>query len=201
MDPKLKAILDFLKANNASAELISSIESLKTVNIDSVKEFLEKDEAGKKYLQSQKDAAVTKGIETFKEKTMPSLIEEEIKNKFPEETAEQKRMRELETKQQKLEAEIKRKDLLNKAISYANEKKLPTKFIDRFIGEDEESTLANIDSFGETYSEAVSTAVDAKFKENGRDGGGGGNPPNPGKDPSKMTDEEYYNSRLADQKK
>jgi len=178
-DKMLDKIIEFLKENKASEELIKSAESLTTVNLESVKGFLEKDEAGKKYLQSQKDAAVTKGIETFKEKTMPNLIEEQIKSKFPEETAEQKRMRELETKQQKLEAEIKRKDMLNKAINYATEKKLPIKFVDRFLGDDENSTIANIDSFGEIYSEAVSKAVEAKFKESGRDAppgdGHGGN--------------------------
>ena len=170
-----KTIIEFLKANGASEELIAAVESLGTVNLESVKGYLEQDENGKKYLQSQKDAAVTKGIETWKEKTMPDILEEEIKKRFPEETAEQKRMRELETKQQKLEAEIKRKDLLNKAISYATDKKLPIKFIHQFIGEDEQSTTANIDLFGETYNEAINKAVEAKFKENGRDIHDGGN--------------------------
>lgn len=194
MDPKLQAIVDFLKANNASADLIKQVESLKTVSIDSVKEFLEKDEAGKKLMQTQKDAAVTKGIETFKEKTMPGLLEEEIKKKFPDETAEQKRMRELETKQQKLEAEIKRKDLHNKAISLATEKKLPIKLMEKFLGEDEETTLKNIEEFESIYSDAIGQRVEEKFKENGR-GGGDGDPTPPGKDTTKMTDDEYFKSR------
>lgn len=196
MDSNLKNVLEFLKQNNATPELISTVESLKVVNLDNVKEFLEKDETGKKYLQSQKDAAVTKGIETFKEKTMPALIEEQIKVKFPEETPEQKRMRELEMKQQKLEAEIKRKDLLNKAISYANEKKLPLKVIDKFIDEDEEKTIQNIDLFGDIYNEAISQAVEAKFKENGRTVPNSNDKNQMNKNPNEMTDEEYFNSRL-----
>jgi len=194
MDPKMKEILDFLKANNASAELISAAESLKAVNLDSVKEFLEKDEAGRKYLQSQKDAAVTKGIETWKEKTMPEVLEEEIKKRFPEETPEQKRIRELELKQKKLDEEIKRKDLLNKAMGIATEKKLPVKIIDKFLGEDEETTLANIDLLESVYSEAVKNAVEERFKEGGRDGAGsgGGNE----KPLDKMSDEEYFATRL-----
>lgn len=196
MDSNLKNVLEFLKQNNATPELISTVESLKVVNLDNVKEFLEKDETGKKYLQSQKDAAVTKGIETFKEKTMPTLIEEQIKIRFPEETPEQKRMRELEMKQQKLEAEIKRKDLLNKAISYANEKKLPLKVIDKFIDEDEEKTIQNIDLFGDIYNEAISQAVEAKFKENGRTVPNSNDKNQMNKNPNEMTDEEYFNSRL-----
>jgi len=199
MDPKLKQILDFLKSNNASTELITSLESLKTVNLDSVKEFLEKDEDGKKYLQSQKDAAVTKGIDTFKEKTMPGLIEEQISKKFPEETAEQKRLRQLEDDNKKFQNEVKRERLLNKAIAHATEKGFPTKFIEKFLGEDEETTLASIDAFGEMYNTSVSAAVETKFKENGREGGGGNNPPKD-EDTSKMTDEEYFKSRLSDQK-
>jgi hypothetical protein len=194
MDPKLQALLEFLKANNASADLIKQVESLKTVSIDSVKEFLEKDEAGKKLLQTQKDAAVTKGIETFKEKTMPGLLEDEIKKKFPDETAEQKRMRELETKQQKLEAEIKRKDLHNKAISLATEKKLPIKLMEKFLGEDEDATLKNIEEFESIYSDAIGLRVEEKFKENGRGGGDGGTAL-PAKDITKMTDDEYFTLR------
>lgn len=196
MDPKLQALLDFLKANNASADLIKQVESLKTVSLESVKEFLEKDEAGKKLLQAQKDAAVTKGIETFKEKTMPGLLEDEIKKKFPDETAEQKRMRELESKQQKLEAEIKRKDLHAKAISVATEKKLPIKLMEKFLGDDEETTIKNIEEFESIYSEAIGLRVEEKFKENGRGGGDNNNNPPVDKDTSKLSDDEYFKQRL-----
>ena len=195
----IKALLEFLKKNNASEETIKYVEELKLVDVNTVKDFLNNDADGQKFLKSHTDSQVTKGIDTFKEKTMPGLIEDEIKKQFPAETEEQKKMRELENNQKKLEGEIKQKDLLNDAISYATEKGLPTKFIGSFIGEDKEATIANIDSFGETYSGAITKAVEDKFKENGRSGSGSGEDA-PGQDYEKMTDEEYYNSRLEDEK-
>lgn len=196
---KLKEVIEFLKKNNAPAELILQLESLKTVSIDSVKEFLEKDEAGKKYLQSLNDAAVTKGLATFKEKTMPGLIEEEIKKKFPDETEEQKKLRILEDDQKKLKDEIKRKDLLNKATTLAVEKRLPLKLVERFLGDDEEGTIKNMELFEAEYNAGVTAAVDAKFKENGREPGGPGSV-NPGPDYSKMSDDEYFKHRTAEKK-
>jgi len=191
-------LIEFLKQNNAPAELIAQVESLKTVNIDSVKEFLEKDDAGKKYLQSHTDAVVTKAIATYKEKTVPGLVEEEIKKKFPAETEEQKRLRQLEDDNKKFQAEVKRERLLNKAIAIANEKKLPLKLVDKFLGDDEETTAKNLELLEQEYSNALKLAVETKFKENGRDPGGNGNPP---ADYSKMTDEQYFQSRLSEQKK
>jgi len=191
----LKEIVEFLKKNEASDEMVKFLEGLKTVNLDSVKDFLENDEAGKKFLQSQKDAAVTKGIATFKEKTLPGLIEEEIKKQFPEETEEQKRMRELENKQKKLEEELKRKELLARAQQIAIEKQLPLEIVDRFLGDDEESTVQNLDLLAGVYSKAVEKAVEEKFKEFGRETPPGG--PGPGKNYDEMSDEEFFKTREA----
>ncbi|HEX2866541.1 MAG TPA: DUF4355 domain-containing protein [Ignavibacteriales bacterium] len=196
----LKAILTKLKSGTAlTAEEMAFLEGLKTVDIDSVKDFLEKDDAGKKHLQSLTDAAVTKGINTFKEKTMPSLLEEEIKRKFPAETEEQKQLRQLKESQDRLAADYKREKLLNKALSVATEKKLPLKLIERFLGDDEETTLKNLELLETEYNSAITTEVESKFKENGRGTpGGGGNPP---QDPSKMSDDEYIKSRVQEQSK
>ncbi|MEW6507192.1 MAG: DUF4355 domain-containing protein [Bacteroidota bacterium] len=187
------------KGEAITADELNFLKGLKTVNLDSVKEFLEKDEAAKKYLQSLTDAAVTKGIATFKEKTMPGLIEEEIKKKFPDETEEQKKLRLLTEDQAKLKADIKRKDLLAKATSVAIEKKLPLKLVEKFLGDDEETTIKNLELFETEYNGGITAAVEEKFKVNGR------TPPTtpltPPVDYSKMTDDQYYSERLKEQKK
>jgi hypothetical protein len=194
----LKSILAKLEKGEAlTADELIFIKGLKTVNLDSVKEFLEKDDSGKKYMQSLNDAAVTKGIATFKEKTMPGLIEEEIKKKFPDETDEQKKLRILTEDQVKLKDEIKRKDLLNKAISIATDKKLPLKLVERFLGDDEETTIKNLELLETEYNGAITSAVEDKFKENGRTPPSG--PITPPVDYSKMTDDQYYQERMKDQ--
>jgi DNA-binding transcriptional MerR regulator len=197
---ELKKIIEFLKANNADESLIKTAEGLKPaeITLETVQDFLEKNEGGKKFLQSQKDAAVTKGIETFKEKTLPKLVEEEISKRYPPETEEQKKLRELTEKQTKLEREIKRKELLAKATQIAAEKGLPVQIIEKFIGDDEDTTMKNLETFENVFSESVKAAVDGKFKTNGREKAGGGEPP---KDYEKMTDEEFFQARLSQENK
>ncbi len=196
----LKTIVAKIKKGEAlSADEIAFVEGLKTLTPESVKDYLEKDEAGKKYLQSLNDAAVTKGLATFKEKTMPGLIEEEIKKKFPAETESEKKLRLLEEDHNKTKAELKRKDLLNKATSIAVEKKLPLKLVEKFLGEDEETTIKNMELLETEYNSAITAAVDVKFKENGREPGGSGDK-NPGPDYSKMSDDEYFKHKTAEKK-
>lgn len=193
----LKSIIEKLNKGEAlTDEERAYLGTLKTVNLDSVKEFLEKDE-GKKYIQSLSDAAVTKGIETFKTKTMPGLFEEEFKKRNPAETEEQKMLRQLKENQQRLEADLKRKDLLNKAITIATEKKLPLKIVERFLGEDDETTVKNLELLETEYNGAIKTAVELKFKENGREPNNPNNPAPP-TDYDKMTDDQYFQTRLKE---
>lgn len=188
-----KQLLEWLKTNKASEDLIKFVEKLDEVNLNTVKTFLETNEDGKKYLKSHTDSSNTKAIDTFKEKTMPGLFEEEFKKRNPGETEEQKRIRLLEDDNKKFQDEVKRERLLNKAIAYATEKGYPTKHLGRFLGEDEEKTIANVEEFGANYLESIQKAVEEKFKAGGREGTPGGTPP--GKDYSKMTDEEYFAER------
>ncbi|MED1095096.1 DUF4355 domain-containing protein [Bacillus capparidis] len=58
--------------------------------------------------------------------------------------------------------------MVNKALKVAKEKNLPDGIIDFFIGDDEETTTANLAKFEEVYSNGVQDAVDKKFKDSGR---------------------------------
>src|SRR5690606_40465389 len=49
---------------------------------------LAKDEVFQKWLQSEKDRHFSKGLETWKENNLSSIVEEEIKKRYPEETEE-----------------------------------------------------------------------------------------------------------------
>jgi hypothetical protein len=189
-------LINFLKENKADAGIIAFAETLEAVSLESIKGYLEQNEEGKKYLQSQIDSNVTKGIETFKSKTMPNLIEEEIKKKFPAETDEQKRVRLLEENFAKLQNEAKRKDLLNIALKKANEKKLPVELIESFLGEDEETTVKKIDAFETIFNNALKSNVEDRFKEHSREPNNNNGNNNLDFDYSKMSDEEYYKQRL-----
>ena len=164
----VREISEFLKSNNAPPELTAFAETLKPVNIETVKEYLTNHEEGKKFLQSYSDEKVTKALKTFEEKTLPLRVDEEIKKKFPDETQEQKALRTTQERLSQLEKELKRKELLNLAIRTATEKKIPTKLLDRLIGDDEEGTLKNLNEFEEVYRDGIKQATEELFKAGGR---------------------------------
>jgi|LSQX01.3.fsa_nt_gb hypothetical protein len=172
----LAQIKQMIEANKDNQDVQNYLKGLNPLTPEGVTAFLDTAE-GKKILQPKLDQHFTKGLETWKEKTFPTLMEEEIKKKFPAETEEQKRMRKLEDELAKeREARI-RSELANKATTLATEKELPVELVPYFVGQDEETTLANIGNLETVYQKHLQAAVEAKFKENGRTpnkGGGGG---------------------------
>ncbi len=175
----LEKLLAFLKEKEASEDVVKFVEALKPVTSETVKDYVENTDEGKKLLQSLTDAKVTKGIETFKANNLQKILDDEIAVRYPPETADAKRLRELEKRITDQETVIKKKDLLTTAIKKATEKGLPIDIIDRILGEDEESTEKNLNLFEESWKKAIEAHVNDKFKQGGRDLGGaaGGTPP------------------------
>lgn len=144
------------------------------LTLDAVQKWLSESEEGKKWLQSQKDAHFSKGLETWQKNNLSKLIDEEINKRYPPETEEQKQLRELKQQfEQEKQLRI-RQELKTSALSYATEKGLPTALVDFFIGEDHEKTMENMAAFEKVFHASVQAAVEAKFKENGRTPAGGG---------------------------
>jgi hypothetical protein len=164
----LEDVQKFLNDNQEDKDVKAYLGELKQPTAEDVEGFLDSAE-GKKLLQPRLDQNFTKGLNTWKEKNLQKLIDEAVKEANPDETPEQKRIRELEEKIANTEKESQREKLLNKAVSHASEKGLPTDIVSFFIGEDEETTLTNLGTFEEKYTAALNKAVDEKFKSGGRD--------------------------------
>ncbi|MCY7785277.1 DUF4355 domain-containing protein [Bacillus inaquosorum] len=153
------------------------------ITLDAVRNFVENNEQGKKWLQSFSDSRVTDAIKTYESKTLPKKLEEEISKRFPPETEEQKQLRELQDKFQSLEQEKVRETLRNKALSIATEKGLPTNLVDFFIGQDEEATEQNLGVLSEAFKTFQQNIVNEQFKQ------GGSTPPPSGGSPTPLTHE------------
>jgi len=162
------------------------------LTLDAVQKFVNENEEARKWLQSLTDSRVTEAIKTYEKKTLPKKVEEEINKRFPPETEEQKQIRELRQKLEQIEQEKIRETLRNKALSVATEKQLPTKLIDFFIGQDEETTMKNLAVLEEVFSAAVQQAVEVRFKDGGRTPQ---TTTTTTKDPNEMTMEEYARYR------
>jgi hypothetical protein len=130
---------------------------------------LASNEVFQKWLQSEKDRHFSKGLETWKENNLSAIVEEEIKKRYPEETEEQRQLREMANEIKQLKQENKIKEIRNQAYRQANEKGLPVELLDFFVSDDLEKTNENLSILERVWNEAVQNQVNQTFKQNGRE--------------------------------
>ncbi|WP_315074085.1 DUF4355 domain-containing protein [uncultured Clostridium sp.] len=172
-----------LKGNETLAKLFE-----KGLTIDDVKNFLDSSDEGKQYLQKYGDTRVTTGIESWKKNNLQKEIDTEILKRYPKKDEKELALENLKKELEEMKAESAKKDLRAKAIQIANEKKVPIKLVDYFLGQDEETTSKNFDAFNEIFNNSLSTAVEEKIK-------GGYKPPTQTSEPvdeSKMSDADWF---------
>ncbi|MCM3413532.1 DUF4355 domain-containing protein [Metabacillus litoralis] len=168
----LDQVKAWLEANKANSEVQTYLGELSTPTVEGVEGFLDTPE-GRKLLQPRLDQNFTKGLNTWKEKNLDKLIDDEVKKRNPEKTPEQLEIEKLRQQIEQAEKDRNREKLVNSALKVAKEKNLPDGIIDFFIGEDEEGTNSNLTKLEEQFNAAVKSAVDLKFKSGGREVPGG----------------------------
>jgi hypothetical protein len=137
------------------------------LTLDGFKDKFKSDKDFKAYLESENDKYFNKALGTWKENNLEKELEPFITEKYPDLVTDPAKKEATEAKKEieKLKAEMVRKDLLNEATKYALEKKLPVKLVEKFLGEDLDSTKSNLDSFGEDWSKGLESLVDEKMKQ------------------------------------
>lgn len=163
----LEQIKAWLSEHAADADVVAYMQGLKALDIASVKAFLDTTAEGKAHMTAEKDKHFNKSLETWKTNNLEALVDAEVTKRNPEETPEMKEIKKLKAQLEEKDKNEKKQALLNKALQVAGEKKLPSKFIDRLLGEDEATTLANLDEFGTELEGYVNAQVEARFKEGG----------------------------------
>ena len=78
----------------------------------------------------------------------------------------QKELEEVKAELEKIKSEALRKELTNKALKVATEKKLPTDLIEYFIADNEENTLKNLEKFEKIFNKHLQEAIQEKIKDN-----------------------------------
>ena len=165
---ELKDVKQFLEDNKDNSDVQSVLNEFKTVSEEDVRSYLDTDD-GKRFIQPMLDRYHNKSLQSWKDNNLETIIEDEVKKRNPEETEEQKRIRKLEEDIANRDKKEQRQVLENKALKLAQDKTLPSDLINFFIGEDEDTTVSNIDTFKEKFDAAVKAQVDNRFKESGRD--------------------------------
>lgn len=85
-----------------------------------VSKFLGTDE-GKKFLQPQLDSYFSKGLETWKTNNLEGLVNAKVKELYPDADPKDTELAAVKAELERIKAESVRKDLANKALTYANE--------------------------------------------------------------------------------
>ncbi|AOH54479.1 hypothetical protein ABE28_008950 [Peribacillus muralis] len=164
----LEDIRSYLVQNKDNQDVREFVNGLNPVTIDRVKDFATVNDDGRNWLQSQKDSFFSSSLDTWKKNNLDEVVMGKVKELYPEETEEQKRIRLLEQKLEEAEKKEQRETLRNKALSLATEKELPTSLVDFFLGEDEEKTIANLAKLEDTFNPYIESKVEQRFKDTGR---------------------------------
>lgn len=165
----------FIEDNKESAEVKGYLDGFGSLDV--FKGKLTTDATFKSFMDSEKDKHNLKALETWKTNNLKKLIDDEVAKKFPKADPKDLAVKELQDKLDKIEKESARKELTNKAMKIATDKKLPVNLIDYFVGNDEETTTGNLNAFEEfitKHDEALKTELlKGSYKPAGNFGGGG----------------------------
>jgi hypothetical protein len=162
----LEEIKQFLEQNKENQDILGVVKEYapqQEIGLEDVQKLVNEKENFKSWINSEKDKHFSKGLETWKEKTMPSILDEEIKKRFPEADPKDIENQKLLARIEKMERDNLRDKLKNHALTVASEKKIPNKIIDFFIGDDEEATVSNLGVFEEAMESYIKSRVDERL--------------------------------------
>ena len=135
--------------------------------LDVFKGKIKSDKAFQQFMDSERDTYHSKALKTMKEKgTWENEFSDVLTQKYPELVTDptQKQLQEVKRELEAAKAEAAKEKLLTQAIAYANEKGIKIKSINRYLGEDLDSTKANLDELSEDWSKGLESMVDEKLK-------------------------------------
>jgi len=134
--------------------------------LDTFKQKAKTDKEFKAYIESENDKYHNKALTTWKENNLEKELEPFMLEKYPDLVTDpiKKELMEMKKELEKERASNGRKDLLSEAMKYAAEKKLPAGFIDKFLGEDLDSTKANLDVLAVDWSKGLETSMNERLK-------------------------------------
>ena len=154
-------VLDTLKEQEEIKGLIKPFD-VEKITLEDFKKAIADNKEIRGYYASEKDRAVTKGIETFKSNNLQKLIDEELKKKSNEGLSEEAiQLKELQAKFEALEKEKTISELKGKYTKLLVEKGLNAELIDFVFNEDEEIFNSNVDKI----NSIIENSINAKTNE------------------------------------
>jgi hypothetical protein len=160
---EVKAFLE--STEGKTKEVTEYLEQLAPVTIARIEDFVSTPD-GKSWLDSAKDKHLQKGLETWKTNNLESLLDAEVKKRFPEKDPKDIEMEKLKNEIVEMKQSREKEILTNQAMKLANEKGLPLDLVGFFIGADEESTVSNLKALEDTFNISVQKGLEERLKAN-----------------------------------
>lgn len=162
------AIQNFKEVQDYITDNIEKDENVKNyvgglVTPDRVENFLNGEE-GKKLLQPKLDSYFNKGLKSWQDNNLQKLIDEQYKKQHPSADPKDTELTQMKQEIEKMKQETLHKDLTNKALKVAQEKKLPANLINYFVGNDEDTTKTNIEALEKEFNASVQAQVEERLK-------------------------------------
>lgn len=134
--------------------------------LDAFKGKFKTDKDFKAFIDGENDKHYVKALGTWKENNLEKELEPFITAKYPDLVKDpmQKQLLEVQKELAAAKNESAREKLLTQAMKYAAEKKLPSGFIDKFLGEDLDTTKANLDILAIDWGKGLETSMNEKLK-------------------------------------
>ena len=152
---EIKAVVDEPKADLINKD---------NLTLEELKNIINTNDGFKAWLNSEKDRHFSTSLNTWKENNLAKEVEKEISKRYPAETEEQKKLRDLELKLQSMEQESKMKELKANTMKVINDKKLDSEIIDFVLSDNEEVTNARIDKLEGLIEKLATQRLEEKYK-------------------------------------
>lgn len=149
-----------------NSDLAKSLQA-SGLTLEAFKGKMKTDKEFKAFIDSENDKYHAKALKTWRENNLEKELEPFIKEKYPELVTDpvQKKVLELEKELEKERQANARKDLLNQAIKYAADKKLPASVVEKCLGEDFDKTKEVIDTIADDWSKGLEAIATEKMKQ------------------------------------
>lgn len=169
---ELLKLIESIDDEGSVDEVLSGSDFAKSLlqsglTLNAFKEKIKNDKDFRAFMDSENDKYHAKALKTWRDNNLEKELEPFIKEKYPELVTDpvQKKVLELEKELEKERQANARKDLLAEAIKYANKKGIKLKSIDKFLGDDLDSTKANLDELADDWFEGLEAISTEKMKQ------------------------------------
>lgn len=159
-------VLDTLKEQEEIKGLIKPFD-VEKITLEDFKKVITDNKEIKGYYTSEKDRAVSKGIETFKSNNLQKLIDEELKKKSNEGLSEEAiQLKELQAKFEALERKKTISELKGKYTKFLAEKGLNAELVDFVFNEDEEIFNSNVERINNILQNSINLKTNEILNNN-----------------------------------